>query len=169
LENTGLYNALKNKHGIESVPPTHEPGSKSIDYVSVSEGILPHITSIGMVSQEVVFSSDHRAFFIYLDAASYFGHETDAMPAKQLRQLQLDDPRIAGEYKEQLHRLFTGHNVYRRVKTMMEQSKTDEWSLDDEDEYEKIERYITRSMISAAKSAVIEAGNARHDHRHWAW
>jgi hypothetical protein len=32
LENTGLYNALKNKHGSENVPPEREPGSKVIDY-----------------------------------------------------------------------------------------------------------------------------------------
>jgi hypothetical protein len=37
-ENTGLVNALKNKHGSGNVPPTQEPGSKVIDYVLVSEG-----------------------------------------------------------------------------------------------------------------------------------
>jgi hypothetical protein len=44
LENTGMYNALNNKHGSENVPSTREPGSKVIDYVFVSEGLLPHIT-----------------------------------------------------------------------------------------------------------------------------
>jgi hypothetical protein len=136
---------------MESVPPTRELGSKVIDYVLVSEGLLPHITSIGILSQDAVFASDHRVFFMDLDAASYFGHETDAMPAKQLRQLQLDDTRIADEYRKQPHRLFTGHNVYMRIKTIVERSKTGEWSIEDEGEYEKIDRYITRSMLSAAK------------------
>jgi hypothetical protein len=36
----------------------------------------------------VVFASDHREFLMDLDAASYFGHETDGMQAKQLRELQ---------------------------------------------------------------------------------
>jgi hypothetical protein len=45
-ENTGLVNTLHNKHGSGNVPPTREPGSKVIDYVMVSEGILPCITSI---------------------------------------------------------------------------------------------------------------------------
>jgi hypothetical protein len=52
LENTGLYNALNNKHGSENVTPTREPGSKVIDYVFISEGLLPHITAIGMLSQD---------------------------------------------------------------------------------------------------------------------
>jgi hypothetical protein len=85
LENMGLVNAPNNKHDTVNVPPRCEPGSKVIDYVLVSEGLLPHITSIGMLSQDTVFASDHRAFFMDLDTASYFGHESDIMPAKQLR------------------------------------------------------------------------------------
>jgi hypothetical protein len=111
MESTGLVNALNSKHGSVNVPPTREPGSKVSDYVLVSEGLTPHITSIGMLSQDAVFTSDHRSFFMDLDAVSYFGHEPDVMPVKQLLQLQLDNPRIADEYRQQLHRLFTGHNV----------------------------------------------------------
>jgi hypothetical protein len=107
----GLVNALNNKHGTENVPPTREPGLKVIDYVLVSEGLLPHNTSIGMLLQDAVFASDHRAFFMDLDAASYFGHETDVIPEKQLRQLQLYYPRIANEYRQQLHSLSMGHNL----------------------------------------------------------
>jgi hypothetical protein len=92
-----------------------------------------------------------------LDAVSYFGHELDAMPAKQLRQLELDRPHIADEYRQQLHRLFTGHNVYRRVNVIMERSKTGDWTIEDESDYEKIDRDITRSMLSAAKKCGIHS------------
>jgi hypothetical protein len=110
-----LYNALNNNNGSENVPPTREPGSKVIDYVLVLEGLLPHITAIGMLSQDAVFASDHRTFFMDLDVESYFGYEMDAMPASQLCPLQLEDPMIANEYRKQLHKLFATHNVYRCV------------------------------------------------------
>jgi hypothetical protein len=55
LENIGFYNALNNKHGPENVHPTREPGSKVIDYVFVSEGLLPHTTVIGMLSHDAIF------------------------------------------------------------------------------------------------------------------
>jgi hypothetical protein len=74
LENTGLYNALNNKHRPYNVPPTREPGSKVIDYVFISEGLLPHITEIGMLSQDAVFESDHRTFCMDLDVESYFSN-----------------------------------------------------------------------------------------------
>jgi hypothetical protein len=143
-------NALNNKHGSENVPPTREPVSKVIDYVFISEGFLPHITVIGMLSQDAVFASDHRTFFMDLDVESYFRYETDAMPAKKLLQLQLYDPSIADEYRKQLHKLFSTHNVYRHVTKITVMSKSKEWSILDDD-YEMIDQDITRSMLSAAK------------------
>jgi hypothetical protein len=100
LENTGLYNALNNEHGSENVHPTREPVSKVIHYVFVSEGLIPHITAIGMLSQDAVFVNDHITLFMDLDVESYFGYEPDVMPATQVRQLQLDDPKIADEYRK---------------------------------------------------------------------
>jgi hypothetical protein len=82
------------------------------------------MSSIGMLIQDAVFASDHISFFMDLDAASYLSHETNVMPAKQLHQLELENPRIADEYRQQLDHLFTGYNAYRQVKIIIEQSKT---------------------------------------------
>jgi hypothetical protein len=119
--------------------------------VFVSEGLLPHITAIGMLNQDAVFASDHRTFFMDPNVGSFFNNGTDAMPEKQLRQLQLDHPRIADEYRQQLHKLFSTHNVYRRVTKISERSNSQEWSILDEDDYENIDRDITRSMLSATR------------------
>jgi hypothetical protein len=121
----------------------------------LSEGLLRHITAIGMLSQDTVFASDHRTFFMDLDVESYFGNEMDAVPAKQLPQLQLDDPRIEDEYRKQLHKLFSTHNVYRRVTKISEGSNSQERSILDEENYEKIDRDITRSVLSAARNCGI--------------
>jgi hypothetical protein len=105
-----------------------------------------------MLIQDAVFVRDHRTFFMDLDVESYFSNKTDAMSAKQLCQLQLDDPRIAYEYMKELHKLFSTHNVYRRVTKISEASNSQEWSILDEDDYEKIDRDITRSMLRAARN-----------------
>jgi hypothetical protein len=86
-----------------------------------------------------------------LDVESYFGYETDTMTANQLRQLQLDDPMIADEYRKQLNKIFSTHNVYMRVIEITEMSNSKEWSILDEDDYENIDRDITRSMLSVQK------------------
>jgi hypothetical protein len=50
---------------------------------------------------------------------------------------------IVDEYRQQIHRLFTRHNVYRGVNIIMERSKTGDWSIEDESGYENIDRDIT--------------------------
>jgi hypothetical protein len=95
-------------------------------------------------------ASDKRTLFMDLDVESHFGYETDAMRANQLSQLQMDDPRIADEYRRQLHKLFSTQNVYGRVTKIIERSNSKEWTILDEGDYEKIDRDITRSILSAA-------------------
>jgi hypothetical protein len=63
----------------------------------------------------------------------------------------LDDPRIADEYRQQLHKLFTNNNVYRRATKIIARIKSEEWSIVDEGEYEKIDRDITQSMLIPTK------------------
>jgi hypothetical protein len=75
----------------------------------------------------------------------------------------MDDPRIADEHRKQLHKLFSTHNVYRRVTKITGRSNSKEWSILDEDGYEKIDRDITRSMLSAAK----ECGSKNKERTPW--
>jgi hypothetical protein len=63
----------------------------------------------------------------------------------------LDDPIIADEYRKHLHKLFSTHKVYRRVPKISERSNSQEWSIFNEDDYEKIDRDITRAMLSASR------------------
>jgi hypothetical protein len=43
------------------------------------------------------------------------------------------------------------NNIYRRVTKITERRNSKEWSILDEEDYEKIDQDITRSMLSAAK------------------
>jgi hypothetical protein len=118
VENTGLHNILNTKHGDENVPPTRCPGSSVIAYVYVSEGLLEQVIGIGMLNFDAVFDNDHRTFFLDIDFESVFGTELDNMAAPQFRKLQLDDPRIAEGYGKIVHKLFTNHNIYKRVQNI---------------------------------------------------
>jgi hypothetical protein len=86
----------------------------------------------------------------------------------------LDDPRVADEYRKQL---FSTPNVYRRVTKITDRSNSQEWSILNEDDYEKIDRDITRSMLSAARKCGSNnkkrtpwspsLGMATHSIRYW--
>jgi hypothetical protein len=139
-----LHNIPNTKHGDENVPPTRCPGSSVIDYVYVSEGLLEHVIGIGMLSFDAVFDSDHRTFFIDIDFESVFGTELDNMTAPQFRQLQLDDPKIAEGYGKIVHKLFTNHNIYKRVQSIAARGKKEDCTMEDDNLYEAIDRDTTR-------------------------
>jgi hypothetical protein len=45
------------------------------------------------------------------------------MASPQLRQLQLDDPRIAEGYGKIVHKLFMNHKIYKRVQNIAARGK----------------------------------------------
>jgi hypothetical protein len=73
IENTGLHTTLHTKHGCENVPPIRSPGSSVIDYMYISEGLLPHLVGIAMLNYDAVFDSNHRTFFLDSRIESFFG------------------------------------------------------------------------------------------------
>jgi hypothetical protein len=73
------------------------------------------------------------------------------MAALQFRQLKLDDTRIAEGYGKIVHKLFTNHTIYKRVQNIAARGKKEDWTMEDDNLYEAIDREITRSMLSAAK------------------
>jgi hypothetical protein len=132
VQNTGMHNILNTKHGDKNVPPSSFPGSSVIDYVYVSEGLLEHIVGIVMLSFDAVFDSDHRTFFLDIDFDSFFGTELDNMIAPQFRQLQLNDPIISEGYGKIVHKLFTNHNIYKRVQSIAARGNQEDWTMEDE-------------------------------------
>jgi hypothetical protein len=70
------------------------------------------------LSFDAVFDSDHGTFSLDIDFESVFGTELDNMAAPQTRQLQLDDPTIAEGYGKIVQKLFTNHNIYKRVQNI---------------------------------------------------
>jgi hypothetical protein len=71
VENTGLHNILNTKHDDDNVPPTRSPGSSVIDYVYVSEGLLPHLVGIRIITYDAAFDINHRTFFLDIDIESF--------------------------------------------------------------------------------------------------
>jgi hypothetical protein len=117
--------------------------------VLTTAGIAPFLQSIGLLDFDVIFRTDHRTFFIDINMDGFFGSETETLPAQRLRQLQLEDPRVATEYRKVLHQQFIHHSVFCRIKEQSESSKSGEWNMAQESKYEALDRDITRAMLHA--------------------
>jgi hypothetical protein len=149
IQNCGLSNILADPHaksGAE-IPNTHSRGSKQIDFVLVTPGIALFIQSIDLLDFDVIFRTDHHTFFIDINMEGFFGSATETLPAQRFRQLQLEDPIVATEYRRILHQQFVHHNVFRQIKEQSESSKSGEWNMVQESKYEALDRDITRAML----------------------
>jgi hypothetical protein len=156
--NCGLSNILSERHAESETdtPNTHLRGSKKIDFVLTTAGIAPFIQAIGLLEFDVIFRTDHRAFFIDIDMDIFFGSETETLPAQRLRQLQLEDPRVATEYRKALHQQFIHQSVFRRTKEQSESSKSGEWNIAQESKYEALDRDITRAIMHAESVCLLK-------------
>jgi hypothetical protein len=149
IQNCGLSNILAERHsesGAE-IPNTHLRRSKQIDFVLATHGIALYKQSIGLLDFDVIFRTAHRTFFIDIDMQGLFVSTTESLPAQRFRQLQLEEPRVATEYRRILNQQFIHHNVFRRIKEQSESSKYGEWNMVQDSKYEALDRDITRAML----------------------
>jgi hypothetical protein len=143
ITNCGLIKVAASKQPGQTVPNTHNRRSKQIDCVLATLDISRFILAIGLLDYNAVFNWDQRAFFFDIDADGFFGTSVEALAAKRLRNLQLEDPRISQEYRKILHNKFTHHTIYKRVKSLYARSKHPAWSILDDGTYEVIDRDVT--------------------------
>jgi hypothetical protein len=168
--NCGLSDILSDRHAETGtdIPNTHLRGSGKFDFVLTTAGIAPFIQAIGLLDFDVIFRTDHRAFFIDINMDGFFGSSTEPLPAQRLRHLQLEEPQVATEYRKALHQQFIHHSVFRQIKEQSESSKSGEWNIAQESKYEALDRYITGPWWMLNQSAYSNISTTRIDTRHWA-
>jgi hypothetical protein len=118
ITNCVLINVVASKQPGQPVPNTHNRGSKQIDFMLATPGIYRFILAIGLLDFNAVFNSDHRSFFFDIDVDGFFGTSVEVLAPQRFRNLQLEDHRIGQEYRKILHKQFTHHNVYKRIKSL---------------------------------------------------
>jgi hypothetical protein len=149
-QNCGLSNILSECHteSRTDIPNTHLRGSTQIDFVLTTAGIAHFIQSIGLLDFDVIFRTDQQTLFIDIDMDVFFGSVTETFPAQRLRQLQLEDPRVATEYRKVLHQQFIHQSVFHQIKEQSDSSRSVEWNTAQESKYEALDR-DTRAMLYA--------------------
>jgi len=63
------------------------------------------------------------------------------------RRLQLSDPRLINKYRDILHEQLNYHKIYEKVQTLQEASDTGAWTSATTEEYQKIDKLVTESML----------------------
>jgi hypothetical protein len=130
------------------VPNTHMRGSSQIDFPLTSAGLREYIEKVGLLDN-LVLHSDHHGMILDLKSR-LFGKSPEKVIPHQFRTLKLDDPRLSDAYRRILHEQFEEHNLFGRVQAIVGRGKTREWTVTDEQDYEKLDLDISQVMKHAS-------------------
>jgi hypothetical protein len=130
---------------------------------------------VGLLDNSIL-RSDHRGMFLDLNSR-LFGKSPEKVIPQQSRTLKLDDPRLSDAYRRILHKKFEEHNVCGRVQAIVGRGKTSEWTLTDEQDYEKLDLDLSQVMEHASRMCSLRKkhntpwanslGTATHAIRYW--
>ena len=115
LNQTGLVDVHRYFHGSANEPATYNRGSKKIDHILCTQGLLDCVQGCGIEAFGEGLDSDHRGLFLDIDADKLFGESTPDLTHASARILDSHIPFYVRKYRRELHRQFAEHNVYDRV------------------------------------------------------
>jgi len=107
-----MTEAILNWHG-QDAPPTYQCGSKAIDSIFVTNGLLGHPS--GYLSGLADVSGDHHCLWIDLPEQWFFGGNMPVIVWPGAWQLKSDDPRTCKCYLKNLEAFFTEHLLLQKI------------------------------------------------------
>ena len=132
-----LVDVVQYQHGPHNLS-TYSRGNKCLDYIFVSQNILPSIQQSAILPFNYAISSDHQAIYVDLDTQSLFGKPVSPLMSPPSRTLRSSNEKQSAQYIETLHRLMEQHNVYGRMRELISES------LPNHQMAESIDRDMTR-------------------------
>jgi hypothetical protein len=154
LSNTcGLINSLGVCHSDRPFHPTYIRGEKRIDFMLVPASLQNSVIGSGILPYNTIFHGDHRPCFLDFDADQLFAGDTPPLAPPCCRSLQLHDPRLVTKYKEVLHHQLEYHRILDRVQELEKAAQQNSWMPQHTQDYEDLDTIITKSMLTAEKSA----------------
>jgi hypothetical protein len=148
----GLKDPLALQHSSRPFPASHIRGSKRIDFIFVTPRLQPAVLNSGSLAFHSLFHSDHRAYYVDFDALLMFVDPAHDIAPPSYRRLQLSDPRLRNQYRDILHEQLNYHKIYDKVQAMQVTSDSGAWTSATTEEYQKIDKLVTESMLYAERN-----------------
>jgi exonuclease III len=142
---------LARQHTTRPFPASHIMGRNQIDYILVSQTLLPAVQRSGVLSHHLFIKGDHRPYYLDFDASLLFSDPAYQIEPAFIRKLRLQDPRVIQSYSTALHTSLEHHNVFSRLDKLQGALDRQEWTSEHTAEYELLDRTITEAMLQAEK------------------
>ena len=104
-------------HASSCNPATYVRGTKRLDYILVSEGVLPFLRFGGIEAFFTTIHSDHRGLFIDIDLTALLGGELAKLLPSALRGISSNSPH-GEKYINNILTYFEEHNIFARAQVV---------------------------------------------------
>ena len=143
-----LTNIHAMKHGTTTMA-TCARGTRKIDYMLLSSGLIPMVTRCGLLAFYDSIHSDHRGAFIDFNTSMIFRGKTPELHTHNTRRLTSKLPRAVLKYKTELWRQLEEHNISSRSTTIATRAKSGDKGEQFAEELNKIATTVQESMLAA--------------------
>ena len=152
IQEVGLIDLHACFHGTENEPNTYARGKRRIDFIHGTPGTLAAVTAVGFEAFGDSVDSDHRGAFVDINLVTVLrGAAVDLAPMKY-RKLKSKDPKMVKKYRGKVLDYFDQHNVDTRIEELNNLPTTTDQDPNFTAFIEKLDRDVTRAMLSAEKS-----------------
>ena len=130
-------------------PPTHQRGSKKIDFVLVSSRLAAAVTARAILPIHDGYLSDHRALLVDFDSNVMFAGPTSEVVAPSTRQLTSTNPKVVARYMTVMLKHIAKHEVIRKVDNLRQRSASGLWNAADTIQWEIVDRILSQARACA--------------------
>jgi hypothetical protein len=153
MDKCSLTNLYQHVHNDQNQFPTHERGTKTIDYILGTTNLFPFITRIGYLRFHECFDSDHRG--IYCDLSNQlFNNKSSITKSVKKRMVGTNSTNYEGSnYIKQLYEhLVTNNNIYNKSIQLLDRSKhNDVDNIQGIKMLNELDEVLTTSMLRIEK------------------
>ena len=103
----------------DELPNTHINGSKCIDFIYVSESIIPFITTVSILPFGEGFHSDHRALVMQLDPTILYDHRRQDLTKPSQRLIRTNEVKRCEKYIKCLLKMVEQHQIGERLDNLI--------------------------------------------------
>jgi plasmid stabilization system protein ParE len=144
----GLTDMIRFCHPHDEDINTHSRGTKQIDYIFGSAGVLRHCDRAGILPFGSGYQSDHRALFIRIRIKGILASTVQAIGSISARKLSQATPKERKIFLEEVDIHWRNQNLYDRLQKLMA-IPSSEWDKENSENFERCDQQMTYGMISA--------------------
>jgi hypothetical protein len=161
IQECNLVNMNQTIHKDYQQFPTHQNGSKTIDFAFCTNNVIPYIKQIGYIPFNEILDSDHRGIFFDLDISINHIPDNNYIPKQRLVGTNSTNQE-GNNYVNHLHKHLVNNNIFNKIKFILEHgiiNNKDTTSI--HNQINQIDQLITKAKIQSEKSKCQKKGPSK--------